>query len=1295
MDPDAKTGGSTQPGGRLLHRVRLPATVLLFLILALAAYYLLYAQKKATYLVGRNFRLLETMGESVRESTLSYGKVLESNGTERTEEVTGLSPVGRCDSARKRTDGLPNIWWEETHAVLNIAAFPLGVDPVCASLDPKALFPSLFESRGIFDGVLLARKTGAVVYVHGVQDLGITQLGPLLAKNALKDQKISKDGSTQDDSSPLRAAAGYHNVEIGGRPYKLFIEPVSLPIGMKPGDQGETWLLCGLVAADEFVYKTMAIPSSTLLLILTVLLLAALSWPLVRLRLIGERQRVRVIDVLLLGMCTLLGVAILTLSLVDFYAYAELQNISRTQIQRFATTMAENLAHEIKAAHSTITQLQSQYPFLRPANDPDTWKDFALVGKDGNQLFKVDSHGKRLPGILVKDRPYFQHAFKDDIWTLPSGAGPFYLQFVTARTTHEQEAVLAEKVKREVLGQRGFAVATLAIPMHSVIDPNTPPGFEFAVIDDLGQVLFHSNSARNGVENFFTEADGNQRLRSAVFARREETLGIRYFGEDYMASLKPIEGLPWTVVALRSQEQLRALNMEWVVATVLFLLLAAGPLAVFVLAIALTRRGYRAPWLWPNSARTADYLSLAVLLVLYSLIFGIAMNRLPEAGPLLGIAWTLPFFTLLASYVRLQVKATPWSVRQIGVGTTCLALFCILLWTLFFLSPVHPQPGKTFHEPILTGLIAALLLVSLAMGDWHPIGKRWPNRFQVPVTFAYPLVGFLLMMTTVVLPTVGIFKVVHRIELFSFIRFGQLKLARGTGKTASEVGFYGASFFDTQRVDGKENGVCRCSKDEKIAEDSPLPEFLEGLLPHYSLHTAQMRELLHNRAGDCSWDVHSVSDRYMELHSRGQNLNLRSHFKDLFSGAASQMKMAGFFVPPSNASIAIGTVLSFGLVLLFFTILFWLSQFISQRLFMVDLMEPVWSARDDALAPITGRNLFVVQKEPISDNKATDLGLLPFHLTGKQTDEDLENLFQTIIVSDENILLDGFERKILESKFNAWMLKLLDILVEQRQRTVVVLSEVSPARLLARARRKAGPDAATLLQSENSWREVLSSFTVIEEDLRVRLAPNGRNPSLWSRMLGMLSQTKCAEMPLILREESVNDSFLIRIAEGMTTISRKMDSEQLLEEFGERAEGYYRTLWESCSDDERVVLQHLAEDGLVNPKNRRGIRRLMARRLIRRAPHFCLMNESFRRFVSSPACRCEVQTLEHDAVPSAWDRFQWPFLATVSACLIFFFATQQELLDSTLAVVTGLTAGLPTVTKLVDFLGGRRPAVSK
>src|SRR5262249_10639246 len=120
-----------------------------------------------------------------------------------------------------------------------------------------------------------------------------------------------------------------------------------------------------------------------------------------------------------------------------------------------------------------------------------------------------------------------------------------------------------------------------------------------------------------------------------------------------------------------------------------------------------------------------------------------------------------------------------------------------------------------------------------------------------------------------------------------------------------------------------------------------------------------------------------------------------------------------------------------------------------------------------------------------------------------------------------------------------------------------------------------------------------------------------------------------------------------------------------------------------------MMLGQLAEEGLVNYKARRTMRTLMARGLIKRQPHFTLMNESFRRFVLAAYARSDASALEGRAA-SAWDTIRWPFFALVVLSLAFFFKTQEQLFNSTLAIVTAVTAFVPAVFKMISLFSDRQ-----
>ena len=99
------TNHSESPGG-LMSKVRTPVLFLLGLVLVLGAYYFLYAQKKTSYLVGRNFRLLTTMGNMAGEAITSYGEFVESQAEGGVLEVRGLTRIG-CPVKEDKATALP------------------------------------------------------------------------------------------------------------------------------------------------------------------------------------------------------------------------------------------------------------------------------------------------------------------------------------------------------------------------------------------------------------------------------------------------------------------------------------------------------------------------------------------------------------------------------------------------------------------------------------------------------------------------------------------------------------------------------------------------------------------------------------------------------------------------------------------------------------------------------------------------------------------------------------------------------------------------------------------------------------------------------------------------------------------------------------------------------------------------------------------------------------------------------------------------------------------------------------
>jgi hypothetical protein len=1479
-DEDSKPS-KPEPAPGAMRRLGAPVAAVLACLAAVGGYHLFYARKNYAYLIDRDHRFLATRSRQIGEAIAGEGRMLQALDQLKGEihgdlgealrklkeqyEVT-LDDAATCpDPAAGGAAGAGRAG-AASATFVGIVPAPEGYGlrlrygGLCASVQLGKLLGPLLASRKAFSAVLLVDERGKVIYQP--PELNLPRLDPLLsatgvppARGDAKARPETTESAGEGAPAALRALHGAgreQEVEIRGRKYKLFSQPFTLPVAaasvgaqhaVHEHEEGpQDWLVCGLIASDELLYDSIALSPPVLGAAVAVLLLALLGWPLCKLKLLGERRRMRLGDVIMVAVGSLLGVSWLTLSLLGLRQHWQLGRLGDAQLESFAARMAENLEDEIRRGYAQLEALECaatadpktaaatpDRPYLRPellAQKPALLASypfadsFVLIAPDGRGALRWTTDRVALAPRPAQARDYFQRALRGNLWQLPraraarpagsasatasggrTSAGPgvcsaapalaggfppgpggrargaFVLESVTSLISNRRQAVLA---KPAALGSPDrFAVATLALPMLSVIRPVLPPDVEFAVVDRDGAVLFHSDPERNKVENLFDETNQDLHLMSAVRARGAATLDLRYWGESYRARVVPVHGPPWAVVALRDEGPLAAANVEAILVALVFLLLYAGAFGLGLLALALLRPGYRPEWLWPSPERSNDYVRLLLLYLLLCLVFVVTMALVPGSDHLVGAACLLVSLAIFLGYLqltrhdwRLPAKAA-WTA---GLVSLCLALALLLApWEASGLRP-HGLASWSPSAITLPLVLAAVFLVL-----WKPTWwRRWTRRKRVAVAWAHPALGVLLLLLLSVLPVVAIWKTAVALSMDCFVKRGQLMLADalaarrdraerlyaerwGSGKSGLlalrygladaaaplaptappaalapqssdaplgegsgrqslwDLDFYGDAFFSTrienpEREDGADprRGTSGQAGGNKAhGQADALPELLESLLPVYSSYAAESRELLHDRATDRHWDRDGdeLSLESETLGHRLVSLPPRSWLAPAFSrsgalsaaaqpdGRAGQPgQAAGGF----SAASAVGTAVAGAF---FLALLAGLSWFISRRVFLVDLIEPLWSGRIGAV----GSNLFLVNRGrdwPPRDPAS----FVPLHFRDLESQDpgwpDKRMELQRS-QPGRTALVEGFEHRIFDPEFNDKKLAFLEDLIQDR--TVVVLSAVSPDMLLARpaaavvSALSGAPQPVAAVDNRERWRALIAAFTVIDEDVR----PRADEASLanvtvfaWKEMKELLRQVRDERTPLprrdhrfnspLLARECADNPVLIQFGRELDPFAIGLDRRQLLEELGERAEAYYRSLWATCCDDEKLVVGHLAEDGLINEHDRRWVRRLMARGLIRREPVFRLMNETFRRFVLSPACRREVQELEQCTGESPWDRFRRPFFATVAAGVVFFLATQKQLLDGTLAIAASVTAGLPAVAKVLDLMSGRR-----
>ena len=1413
-----------------LRKLMLPAVLVLLVLVGSGVYYVYLVKAKESYLIRSNLRLLTTTGRQVEDWVAARQRFFKTmiqsahpeelarawEATRETREklptpvFVTLKPGAPQDQVKPPElflDAGGRLWLAQRSEAGASHRVPFDV-PILETV-----------RQDVFDIVLLTTPDGKILMRSNEEDLHLTDLHSLFEKKETFTREV---GHTTD-----------LGVLISGTPYRLFAQPCCSLVRARFEDKtGETigpgsgreatptptpaptgtpvapastvasdrtgLVVCGLIPTAKLTERKFTISYSAMLILAGGLLMIVVSWPFLKLLLIGPGQRVRLIDVLLLGVSSLLVLSLGTLYLLDWYAYYRLKNHIDEGLKVLSQDIRANMRTEIAAAYSQLTGLvkasvapphPGDVAAEQPISEPDLlrrhpgldlsfypfFESFTLIDREGQQTTKWSVRKTLIPPIPVVAREYFRRAKDHDLWNLPEecgayrnlpegrkcvsrvpGIGPLTLESIKSITRMENQAVLAIPNNSDRL-----PVASLSFPMISLIRPVLPPGFGFAVIEDKepGKVLFHSDERRNLIERFYLETNLNRPLRSVVAARREEVLDIEYWGNDYRAFVAPLKGFPWSLVTFYENDIVRSVNVDWIVTALGFLLIYVL-LWVFASLIVVYRPDKRATWLWPHPKGLLVYLRLSALYVGLIAVFGWVIylaGRETRLGRIsdfsLGlyffyfgvpaVAWVATYLTLKRSERKAE-RVSPPTTERVSAPTA---------------EPVSAPTAEPAPEAGSKSEASHPPRSSAAKVSGS--GSSFEAEPSALLSLTYVTAATLLLIITAVMPTIAFFKLAHSIQVMPLIKYTQVRLAaeiedrwqraqkeleavsrpsrekdlspgsrpasdsnkpdnllsrrraieeetqlryldgNGQAQKAPAVDIYGQVFGSR---------MARTSEETGPADERPiLLELLEPMLPYYSEFSVAIRELLHDRAADESRFWRREGGNRIALTS-----NAYSGGKLRISSVVPTFGSVGsLFERRRHVAIV---ALVFGLVGLLALVV---ALFIARRVFLMDL--PFWSSGPSSF-PGPAQSLFVVCRNEVA--RAAYLAIKGYrlldvkHLAAPTRARDawegwLAELDNAL--SGEPILLDNFEEGGSDSGISVRKLRLVEHLLKVRRRRLVILSRMAPHPLF-RGRRGVGSGSEPEDDRgiEKRWDSLVTShFLIVDLEPRFEtdafFEPPGRITKLgdelkklgtgWHAKLSRFSDwvrvRQHGSVREVLEREYAGNPYLYVIHNDLDRmISRRgeqnLDRDEILEEFSERAANYYAGLWACCTDIEKLVLEHLAEDGFANHRDARTVRRLVARGLVRRDPHLRIMNETFRRFVLSARCRKEVDEVEQRTKASLWDHFQRPFVGIVVVLLVLFVVTQKTRFDGVTAFVAGLTGLLPALLKLIGYLLGDR-----
>jgi hypothetical protein len=1317
---------------------------LLLLVIGAVGYYF-YTARETAYINGQNLRHLATLSDRISDQLTTYRRVLSNAAkTEHPEaalpstipwqvEFTAYKPGVEVENPPQPVTIIVSRlingehWFEfQTKGWKGDLRVRLQVEEMVAPL---------LESNG-FDKILLASGNGQVLFQTGRSDLHIITIAGLSIAGG-KDLELSN----------LRRASYLSDVEISDEIYRLFVHPLVVigkeeSFGYPEGAEG--WLLCGLVEEGRFRLATLSLPSFWVLLIVVLFCLTVLGMPFLKLFYMGSEERLRAIDGLLLALSTFVTMSLLTILLLDWLAYRGLSQESEGQLRVIARRAREEFHKEVAEACTSLKGYDAEARLLRPWEHPlqkhepltptldDALSSYAGVDKRGEQLWRWSVGPEELPPFEVAERRYFKDIMRNRLWSFKGCESRMAIETVQSWATGELLTILAAPFEPSPKDRQPLLTAvTWRFP--SLSNAVLPPGYGFAILGQDGGVLLHSDLRRSGRENFLEETGQNRELQSRLFSGRPGTLRVRYAGRDHFLYLLPLTDVPLWVVSFREASALEGTNTA-ILITSMVCLLAYSLVFSILFSAGYLVPSFRARWVWPSEQRRVTYWRLVIF---YGIVFALFTWTLrfgePSPAQLFWMGILVPPIVLLTSYLkvrhgdrqlkfiqgllakpsqdtpapfserwhwrRLKAAAHRWAeaiVHRLEQGrgvwrdTKMWLVLAIVLTLLAILRSALAL--EWIGNLVLTAAVAASAVV-LFSSSTQSAGDQ--DGFDTPTLFGpYVCATSILLGVLAVLPASAFFKLAHDYHTVNGVRHTHLSLQHALEQRRQQGDNSPAVFpFLLPRTlvltPGQPPGRLACSEVRKrnvlggdpLSIGSAANWELAGLMARLTrvpLYNQTLIEASHLGDEDSTgrWQRHSELEPGLLL--------FRGDSRNLLCGALSELPSFHLWAAENRGG--------FALLGLLFLLSLGVMSFVGRELLLLGTGVPVWLKSAVLGRAAVGGNLFLRKIEDLDTVRTSpEVEVIDLINDDPRKSRNLEGKSRVYVV--------GFDYRLQDRWVNHDKLIVLEKLVGDGDRIVVVESRQDPCRAL-----KEGLLCDPQNEREyKQWEALLQRFKILprnwrqnSDELRKQLeaTETGLEVSLkdvpWHNAVGR--RRHGSEILDYIRDECQVSSQLQEIGKSLLKIPNVLTwtRERLLTEIGERAESHYQFLWSSLPRDEKLALGHLADEGLVNPKNRRALQRLILRALVDRDPSIEVMNESFRRFVASRSCQAEVFRIERAAKESAWIRLRRPLLVVLLAAAAFVFVTQREAYDETLLWMTGVAAALPQFIKIVGYLGATK-----
>lgn len=1134
---------------------------------------------------------------------------------------------------------------------------------------------------------------------------------------------------------------------LNGSEYRVY--EVGFSTGIESG-----WSIVGLKRAEQFAAEKRSIPRPYLFGIFIAAVFIVLSVPFIKSLIMSRTERLGTTDVIFSAVSLALATSVVAILFLDGYLRVDLDSSEQeNQLIALSGTVEKHLASEISAitkelhAYTDHVHRLSENVRRREKLDAirlEDAKQNQLLEKDKqayslklkrdsmlydslerllkridqtpyspsyysgfNNLFVVTASGNThldysdpKLSFNVSNRRYVSAVRDKELMHMHGVEHPMFLDAIISWSEQQLRAAVAIPYSYPEDSQ--YVVTAVTTRLRAVTGPVLPEGSGFMIFDQGGTVLFHSDSTRSLNENIVEECDGCVQLQAAITGRTALTMEEEYAGTRYRLFVRPLKDMPYFIATFSPQAPVDAIHGQvFGMAFILQILLFSFYVIVILMGIVLMKKKSRLrlnafdlSLFTPAVTANRRYVGAAVFntLVGFLLFFSV--------GFLDGSLATILLFFVTAPYVIFlnMVQLSEHELYGFITGSH-RRMSLIYVVAVVVANMVAVQfAGAFWVLPLVQLLIVALYFLVEKRKDIPVFDDLllWLER-RNGYRKSYTQLVFSLVMLTCVLPGLSFAVITYNKEKEIAVKTVQLgvmeQLAAGNHKHAVKedaklrLTEYYSPFYGTTI----EPGMDFCETPDAATEI-------------YDRFSSMMREQIQNAgerynrmqfgAHDSLWRWCYQKGNYLAMTGR-DNAPFRPDYGYQLKSEVPVFELPFFFNAGMGLSVRFWVSGIAAILLLYYVLRFFTGKVFAHEKYsrsrslkfdqeFFDKAEPGYKAFVTGM-PSAGKSAYFAGKK---FSLKLDFVATP------------PSAWQAIIDEANQpgegvVIIDHFEHNVLDRDLNKAKLELIEQLVSNRQKKVMIISSVSPATYLnifQRGNAEAAPDDEKLYER---WNRVFAAFydfifplqgytqrsIPLAAEFAQRL-PQGEEIAVPDKLIDLV-ETECNHGTFLraIGVELLGELHDRReISSTMREIEKWEEREDLIIRTQNLAKNYYRSLWNHLAVEEQFVLYDLAQDGLVNPKNLDIVEDMIDKGIIVYSTRLRIMNRSFRNYIITVAGPEDVARMELQVKDAgAWSKLKPALLLIVLALFLFILKSDRSQL---FGYFTAFAAIIPIVVGL-------------